>query len=215
MIGLDIDRNLIFNENVSSLCRKVGNKLSVLARLSNFMSFKQRGTLLKTFIESKFGYCPLIWMFHSRRVNNKINHLHERLLRIAPKDNYSSYVDLLVKDKSFTIHQRNIQSLAVELFKVKRNLSNVIMWNIFKKRTLTYILRSQIDFVRDSVNTRRYGLHSLSYFAPKVWYMIPLEIKNINSFQKFKTEIRKWAPENCSCYLCWPYLQNLGFFELV
>ena len=69
-------------------------------------------------------------MFHSRKINNKINHLHERLLRIVYKDNYSFYVDLLVKDKSFTIHQRNIQSLAVELFKAKRNLSNVIMCNI-------------------------------------------------------------------------------------
>ena len=150
-------------------------------------------------------------MFHSRRVNHKINHLNERSLRIVHKDNYSSYVDLLVKSKSFTIHQRNIQSLAVELFKVKRNLSNVIMCNIFKKRTLTYNLRSQTDFV----NTRRYDLNSLNYFAPKVWDMIPLEIKNIHFLQKFKIEIRKWAPENCSCYLCRPFLQNLGFVELV
>ena len=62
LLGLDIDRNLNFNEHVSSLCRKVGNKLSVLARLSNFMSFKLRRILLKTFIESQFGYWPLIWM---------------------------------------------------------------------------------------------------------------------------------------------------------
>ena len=215
LLGLDIDKNLNFNEHVSSLCRKVGNKLSVLARLSNFMSFKQRRVLLKTFIESQFGYCPPIWMFHSRRVNNKINHLHERSLRIVYKGNYSSYVDLLVKDKSFTIHQRNIQSLPVELFKVKRNLSNVIMCTILRKRALTYNFRSQTDFVRDSVNTRRYGLNSRSYFASKVWDMFPLEIKNINSLQKFKTEIRKWFRENCFCYLCQPYLQNLGFVELV
>ena len=100
-------------------------------------------------------------MLHSRRVNNKINHLHERSLRIVYKDNYSSYVDLLAKGKSFTIHQRNIQSLAIELFKVKRNLSNVIMCNIFKTRTLTYNLRSQTDIVRDCVNTRRYAVFSL------------------------------------------------------
>ena len=147
-------------------------------------------------------------MFHSRRVNNKINHLHERSLRIVYKDNYSSYVDLLAKDKSFTIHQRNIQSLAIELFKAKLNLSNVIMCNILKRRTLDYNIRSQTDFVRDCVNTRRYGLNLLSYFAPKVWDMILLEIKNVNSIQKFKTEIRKWNPENCSCYLCRPHLKN-------
>ena len=47
------------------------------------------------------------------------------------------------------------------------------------------------DFVRDCVNVRRYGLNSLSYFALKVWDMIFLEIKNINSLQKLKTEIKK------------------------
>ena len=89
------------------------------------------------------------------------------------------------------------------------------MSNILKTRRLAYNLQSQTDFMRDYVNTRRYSLNSLSYFAPKVWDMIPIEIKNINSVQKLKTEIRKWAPENCSCYLCQPYVQNLGFVELV
>ena len=96
------------------------------------------------------------------------------------------------------------------------------MCNIFKEGPLTYNLRSKTDFVRDcvstrryDVSTRRYDLTSLSYFAPKVWNMIPLKLKNINSFQKFKTEVRKWAPENCSCYLCRSYIQNLGFVVLI
>ena len=89
------------------------------------------------------------------------------------------------------------------------------MCNILKARTLTYNLRSQTDFVRDCINRRRYGLNSLSHFALKVWDRIPLEIKNANSLQKFKTEIKKCAPENCSCYLCWPYIPNLGLFDLV
>ena len=41
LLGLDIDRNLNFSDHVSSLCRRAGNKFSVLARLSNFESFKQ------------------------------------------------------------------------------------------------------------------------------------------------------------------------------
>ena len=74
--------------------RKQKKKLSVLARLSNFMSLTQRRTLMKTFIESQFGYCPLIWMFHGRIVNKKMNHLHERALRIVYKDYISSFEDL-------------------------------------------------------------------------------------------------------------------------
>ena len=116
-------------------------------------------------------------MFHSRRVNNKTNNLNELSLRVVYKDNYISYVDLFPKDKSCTILQRNIHSLEIELFKVKRSLSNVKMSNNSKARTLTYTLRLQTDFAGDCVNTRSYGPNSLSYFAPGVWNMIPSEIK--------------------------------------
>ena len=73
--------------NMFFLCKKAGRKLSVLARLSNYMSFEKRKILLKTFVEPQFGYCPLTWMFHGRRVNSKINHIHERALRIIYKNN--------------------------------------------------------------------------------------------------------------------------------
>ena len=101
---------------------------------------------MKAFIESQFNYCPLIWMFHRRGANNKINHLYERLLQIVYKDIISYFEDLLKKDRSCTIHQRNIQSLAIELFKVQGNLSKNIMYDIFQTRKINYNLRSQTDF---------------------------------------------------------------------
>ena len=52
LLGVEIDSNLNFDLYVSSLCKKVGKKLSVLAQLSNFMSLNQRRTLMKMFIES-------------------------------------------------------------------------------------------------------------------------------------------------------------------
>ena len=71
---------------VYHVSKKAGRKLAVLARLSKFMSFKQKRILMKTFVESQFGYCPLIWMFLSRKVNNKINHLQEPSLKIVYND---------------------------------------------------------------------------------------------------------------------------------
>ena len=120
-------------------------------------------------------------------------------------------MDLLSKGKSFTIHQRSIQSLAIDLFKVKRNLSNTKMCNIFQKRALTYNLQSQTNFVTDCVSARYYVPNSLSYFTPKFWDMVLSKIKNVNYLQKFKTQTQKRAPENGSCYLCQPCIQNLGF----
>ena len=68
LLGVEVDSSLNF---VSSLCEKAGKKLSVLARLSIFISLNQRQNLMETFIESQFGHCPLVWMFHGRIVNKK------------------------------------------------------------------------------------------------------------------------------------------------
>ena len=72
---------------------------------------------MKAFIESQFNYCPLIWMVHSRALNNKINRIHETALKIVYSDYNSFFNELLDKDVSLTIHQRNVQSLATENYK--------------------------------------------------------------------------------------------------
>ena len=165
-----MDRDLSFNEYVSSLCKKAGRKLSVLSRLSNLMNFQQKRLLMKSFVEAQFAYCPLVvWTFHGRDINRKINHMHERSLPIVCRDYNSSFKDLLKKDNFVCIHQRNIQSLTVEIFKVKENLSNTIMSDIFPTTVLKCNLRSQTDFFRNTVSTTKFGINSLRYFASEVW----------------------------------------------
>ena len=93
-LGMDIDRTLSFNKYVSNLCKKAGTKLSVLAKLSSCMTLTQRGLLMKSYIESQFGYCLLVWMFHDRLWNRSINHL----LQIVYSDSISSFHELLQKN---------------------------------------------------------------------------------------------------------------------
>ena len=100
------------------------------------MSFEKRKILLKAFVESQFGYCPLTWILHGRRANSKISHILERALRIVYKNNVLSFEELLELDKSFKIHHRNIQSL--ELFKRTNNLSVTIIM-IFPNQGLSVI----------------------------------------------------------------------------
>ena len=61
-------------------------------------------------------------MFHGRQINDKTNKLHERALRVVYNDTITSFEELLVKDKTFTIHHQNIQSLAIEMYKAVSNL---------------------------------------------------------------------------------------------
>ena len=158
LLGMEIGRNLNFDDHVISLCKKAVRELAVLARLSKFMSFKQKRILMKTFVESQFRYRPLIWIFHSRKVNSKINHLQERSLRIVYNNYITSFEDLLKKDNPFKIHHENIQSLAIKLFNVEKGIANQILCDISPLRSKDYNLRSQTDFFVSSVNTIHFGL---------------------------------------------------------
>ena len=104
LLGVTIDRDLEFDKRVLKLCSKANQKLSALSRMANLLSFNKRRTLFKVFVESQFKYCPIVWMFHSRRTNKKINRLHERALRIVYDDVVSTFDQLLAMDKSFCIH---------------------------------------------------------------------------------------------------------------
>ena len=77
---------------------------------------------MNAFFSSQFGYFPLVWMFHNRRHNNKINRLHEKMLRIIYKDYKSSFAELLSEHKYFTVHHKNVQNLAIEMHKIKNEL---------------------------------------------------------------------------------------------
>ena len=101
LLRIQIDSDLTFDEYISSICNKVAKKINVLSRLVNYMSLDKHHMVMKAFIESHFNYFLLIWMFHSRTLNNKINRLHERALRIVYSDYKSSFCELLEKDKSF------------------------------------------------------------------------------------------------------------------
>ena len=88
--------------------KKASQKLHALIRISIYMEPEKLKLLMKAFVMSQFSYCPLIWMFHDRNLNNKINRIHERALRIAYKDNVSSFENILITDNSVTVHQRNL-----------------------------------------------------------------------------------------------------------
>ena len=127
LLGFKIDTKLSFENHVFPLCKKASLKFRAFARVLNFMYLAKRKSLIKAFMTSQFNYWPLIWIFHSSQLNNRINKIHERALRLVYKDNKLTFNDLLELDNSATIHQWNIQILATEIFKVKNSLAPEIM----------------------------------------------------------------------------------------
>ena len=85
------------------------------------MDFKKRTFLMKAFVISQFNYCPLIWMFHNKALNNRINKIHEQMLRLVYRNKNLSFSELLELDNTVTMHQGNLQALVTEIFKIKNN----------------------------------------------------------------------------------------------
>ena len=168
LLGIKIDTKLSLENHVSSLCKKASQKLHALARIVNYMDLSKRKSLMKAFVTSQFNYCPLIWMFHSRELNNRINRIHERALRLVYQDNSLSFAELLQKDNSVIIHQRNLQVLATELFKLKNRLVLEIMKVVFEIQNPAYNFRSEAThFKRENIKTTHYGIQSVRYLGPK------------------------------------------------
>ena len=151
-------------------------------------------------------------MFHSRKLNHRINKIHERALRIVYNDHQCTFEELLERDNSFTIHERNIQKLAIEMFKVNNGLSVQLVRENFHFVENHYNFRHQSGkkLKVNHVETETYGKQSISYFGPKIWNSIPQEIKNVTNLATFKTKIKHWKPI-CSCRICKIYVQRVGF----
>ena len=90
-------------------------------------------------------------MFYSRFLNNKINKVQARALRILYKDYDSSFEDLLEKDNSDNIHDRNIKLLATKVFKVENNILPNVLGSFITKQDLPYNLRHASTFLRDKL----------------------------------------------------------------
>ena len=83
---ITFDQSLSFKQHVKALCKKASQKLHALARISRYMDTEKLQWLMRAFVLSHFSYCPLVWMFCDRALNHRINHIHERALRLAYKD---------------------------------------------------------------------------------------------------------------------------------
>ena len=151
-------------------------------------------------------------MCHNRSLNNRINRLHERFLRIIYCDHLSPFNLLLERDNAVTIHHRNIQYLAIEMFKVYNNLAPSIVSEIFLRNDNPhYKTRNVPDFIIPRTRSVYHGTESISVLGPKIWQIIPPIYKNEPTLNAFKQTIKKWIPTECPCRLCKVYIQGVGF----
>ena len=167
LLGIHLNNDLNFDYHVNQLCKKASKKLNALARIAKYMDINKRRMPMKAFVSSQFSYCPLIWMFHSRKMEHRINSIHKRALKLVYQDSPDlTFQELLAKDKSVSVHQKILQLLATEIFKSKTGMSPELMNDILHFVERPYNLRSDYTIERKRDHTVYYGTESLSSLLP-------------------------------------------------
>ena len=123
LLVITIDDKLLYTTRIENLCSTASNRLQALARIWKFISFEQAKRLSEAYIMSTFTYCPLIWMYCSKTANNLINKIHKHSLRVIYEMEDANFEDLLIEDSSWTIHENNIHTLLIEIFKSLNHIS--------------------------------------------------------------------------------------------
>ena len=146
-------------------------------------------------VKSQFHYCPLAWMFCSRKSNNLLNKVQERALRLITNDYQSSFNILLNKCNEFSIHQRNLQKLMIKLYKIIHHIASPIMNSLFVFRGNKHNIRNYQILSNNVRKTVRYGLETILYRCPFLWANLLQEYKSQKSLSPFKRKIIRW--EKC------------------
>ena len=190
LLGMIFDNKLKFERHINTISQRANRKLNALARIIPYMELTKRRILMNAFFDSQFKYCPLIWMFHSRNLNNEINRLHERCLRVIYNDKTSSFEKLLEKNNSVSIHHRNIQTLAIEMYKVTNGLSPEIMNKMFQIREESrYNLRYTSQFTIPPIDSVYNGRESVSFMALKYGSLFHPLLSRLNLSQDSKKQL--------------------------
>ena len=153
------------------------------------MNIHTQRMTMKAFIVSEFGYWPPVWMFHSSKLNSRVNKLQERALGIVYQDYASSFTKILEKGNSKTIRNRNIQLLATELLKVKNGLSPPFMNEIFVENEQHYYdWRKKTEFNGNNVKTVYNGTKTLTSLGPRIWKLRQTTLKKVTALRNLNSK---------------------------
>ena len=139
--------------------------------------------------------------------------MHERSLRISYKDQKTSHHNLLETHNELTIHQRNLQILMAEIYKIVNGVAPPIMNSLFEFRSNEYNVRNFQVLSTDFRRRINYGIETITYRVPSLWAKLPSEYKLGASLEEFQVKIKKWKCDTCPCRLCKKFQPKVGFIN--
>ena len=117
----------------------------------------------------------------------------------------ANFEGFLIKDSSWTIHENNIHTLLIVIYKSLNHISPPIMKEFLNLKVTPYSLLNNNILKLPKTNTSRHDTKALCFKGSIIWNIVPKRYKNLNSLDKFKQQIKMWKPTTCTCKLCQTY----------
>ena len=202
LLGIVIDNQLKFKKQIENLCKKASFKLHALRRIRKFLTVEKARILANGFINSQFNYAPLIWMFASKTTINKILKIYYRTLQVVYREYHKSYEELLQNNKDIYIHQKHLRILALEVYKSIMHFNSEFMWHCFNTKPIPYNLRKGSRLLIPPAKSANFGTNSITFRESLLWNNLPLRLKNSQTIDDFKFELKIFGKIHCTCTVC-------------
>ena len=131
-------------------------------------------------------------MFTARYLNNALNSIHERALRLIYNDYELPFDRILEDNKQKSIHQKNIGSLAIGIYKFQAGLTPPIIGDLFVTRENNYNIRNFQELESPLRRVVKFGTKTISNRGPQICNLIPERLRTLETLNKFKKEIKSW-----------------------
>ena len=82
LLGVIFYNKTYFQSQINNLCSRQVQKLQALGCIAPYMDLRKKRTLMNTFFDLQFNYCPLAWVCHSCTISKKVNKLHKRCFKV-------------------------------------------------------------------------------------------------------------------------------------
>lgn len=193
LLGVHCDNVLTFDRQIDEMCRKAGNKLNVLGRLSKSLDAESKLILFHSFILSHFEYCATVWHFCSREKMRKIEKIQKQALRHVFNDYTSSYADLLKRADRTLMYVQRLRSILKLVYKCLNKEGPAYLHDMFTLNEGSNS-RKGSQLIQPKFSTIKYGFNSVRYQGSRWWNLLD------NNF-KVNTNFKKWEPQ-CTCTTC-------------
>ena len=202
LLGIVMDNQLKFKKHIENLYKKASFKLHALRRIRKFLTVEKARILANAFINSQFHYAPLIWMFASKTAINKILKIDYITLQVVYSEYHKSYEELLQINKDIPVHQKHLRILALEVYKRIMHFNPEFMWHCFNTNPITYNLRKGSRLLVPPAKPVNFGTNSITFRGSLLWNNLPLRLKNSQTIDDFKFELKSLGKIHCTCSVC-------------